>query len=188
MPVNTIPQKINVEFTYNDIVEFGNEGDHWEIFDGELVVSPPPNVKHQVVSGNLHQILRSFFHQKRLGKLLAAPIGVYFDVKTFFEPDLVYVSNENKNRIKENYIEGAPDLVVEIISPSSVKRDRGYKFRRYALEGVQEYWIVDPINEVVEIFELTAEGFQLMERFSNNQQVRSKMLQDFQFKVSEIWD
>jgi len=186
--VNTIPEKINVDFTYNDIVEFGQEGDHWEIFDGELIVFPPPNVKHQVVSGNLHRILANFVHQKRIGILVAAPIGVYFDIKTFFEPDLVFVSNENKNLIKENYIEGAPDLVVEIISASSIKNDRGSKFKRYARERVQEYWIIDPINEVVEIFELTSEGFQLTERFSNDQVVQTKIFPGLQFQVSEIWE
>jgi len=188
MAVTTIPPKINIEFTYDDIVEFGQEGDHWEICDGELIVSPPLNVKHQVVSSNLHRILSNFVHQNRLGILVSAPVGVYFDIKTFFEPDLVFVSNANRNRIKENYIEGAPDLIVEIISPSSVKRDRGFKFKRFALEGVQEYWIVDPINEMVEIYELTISGFQLVDRYSNDRQAQSKILQDFQFKVSEIWD
>ena len=127
-------------------------------------------------------------YQKELGMVLTSPIGVYFDIKRYFEPDLVFVSNENKNRIKENYIEGAPDLIVEIISPSSVKRDRGYKFRQFALEGVQEYWIVDPINEMVEVYEFTFTGFQLIDRYSIDQPVKSKILQDFQFIVSEIWD
>jgi len=188
MSVNAMQKKINVEFTYDDIVEFGQEGDHWELFEGELVVSPPPNVKHQIVVANLLFLLGEFVRNNKLGRLLPSPIGLYFDAKTFFEPDILFISNENKDRIKINYIKGAPDLVVEIISPESAKRDRGYKFKRYALEGMLEYWIVDPINENVEVYTLTEKGFQLSGRFSGGDKVRSNLFKEFEFNVAELWD
>ena len=188
MSVNVIPKKINVEFTYDDIVEFGREGDHWELFEGELVVSPPPNTKHQMVAMNLSSLFYDYAKKNRLGKVIAAPVGIYFDAKTFFEPDILFISNENKDRIKKNYIEGAPDVVIEIISPESAKRDRGYKFKRYALEGVREYWIVDPINENVEVYALTENGFQLSGRFIGEDKVRSNLFKELEFNVAELWD
>lgn len=100
----------------------------------------------------------------------------------------MFISNENKDRIKKNYIEGAPDVVIEIISPESAKRDRGYKFKRYALEGVREYWIVDPINENVEVYALTENGFQLSGRFIGEDKVRSNLFKELEFNVAELWD
>ena len=141
MSVNAMQNKINVEFTYDDIVdEIGPEREHLELFSGELVVSSRPIIKHQIVAGNISAIIHNYLKNNPKGRVLAFPVGIYLDAKTFFEPDILFISHENEDRIKKNYIEGAPDLVVEIISPESAKRDRGYKFKRYAREGVREYF------------------------------------------------
>ena len=130
-------------------------------------MSPPPNVKHQNIVGNIYFLIYKYVSEKKTGKVFPSPIGIHFDVKTYFEPDIVFVSHTRMHILEENYLNGAPDLVVEVISPSSAKRDRGYKFKRYTSEGVLEYWIVDPINENVEIYKLEDGIFQLVGRNSH---------------------
>lgn len=122
-----------------------------ELIDGEITMSPPPMTSHQSVSGNAYFYLRTLIQS---GRWFAAPTGVYLDEENIPEPDILWLAPEHIDKIKTRYIEGAPDLIVEILSKSTAARDKESKFHLYEKHGVREYWLVDPANEYVEVYAL----------------------------------
>lgn len=145
---------LNVE----DYYDLPDDNLRYEILDGELEMSPSPNVAHQRASGNLFAELRAHVRAHGLGEVFAAPIDVILAYTTIVVPDLVFVSNERAPLITKRAIEGAPDLLVEILSPSSTRRDRHTKAALYARLGVTHYWIVDPEARTLEEFVRTDAG------------------------------
>jgi Uma2 family endonuclease len=122
-----------------------------QIINGELVMSPSPSPLHQIISSNLNDLLKK--EAKKLGGIVFyAPIDLYVNKHNVFQPDLIYISKEKKGIISKRGIEGVPDLVVEIISPSNSYVDRYEKKDAYKKFGVPEFWIVDPANETLEIY------------------------------------
>ena len=148
-----------VRFLATDIWDTPDDGNRYEVIDGELYVTPPPIVLHQRTSGTLYHQVRGYLDAHPIGEIFAAPIGVILEGSGGFQPDLVYVSSARRAIITEQGIEGAPDLVVEILSPSTQSRDRGIKFRGYAAAGVTHYWIVDPRQRTLEAYRLGDEGY-----------------------------
>ncbi len=120
-----------------------------ELLDGEVYMAPPPMTSHQSVSGNAYFYLRTLIQQ---GRWFAAPTGVYLDEVNIPEPDILWLAPDHIDKIKPRYIEGAPDLIVEILSKSTAARDKESKFHLYERHGVLEYWMVDPSNEYVEVY------------------------------------
>lgn len=143
------------KLTYEDYLQFPEDGRRHEIIDGDHYVSAAPFVAHQRVSRNLMVHLHRHFHRTGLGEVLHAPVAVVLSQSDVVEPDLVVVLAEHAARIRRERIEGAPDLVVEILSPSTAYRDRGLKLDLYQKAGVSEYWIVDPERRVVQQYVLT---------------------------------
>jgi Uma2 family endonuclease len=176
-----------VKFTYQDLLTAPDDGNRYEIFEGELIVTPSPIVKHQIVSANLFGLLYNYIKSNNLGTLLAAPMDVYFNEETVVEPDLLFVSNKRSHILEERRINGAPDLIIEILSPGTAERDRGFKFRHYEKESVQEYWIADPEEETLEIFVLQENSFTLFEKFSNNDVVSPPLFSELSFNLSDLW-
>jgi len=149
-----------VKLTYDDFVLFPDDGKRHELIDGEHFVTPSPNTKHQVVCGNLYWLLRSHLQQHPLGRLFFAPFDVVFSMFDVVEPDLLYMSHERaKTILTDANVQGVPELVVEIASKSTRKRDETIKRRLYARSGVFEYWVIDPAIEVVRIYRRTGDGF-----------------------------
>ena len=149
-----LPQlKEEVYYTYADLLEL-EEDFRAELHDGELVMMSPPVTNHQRVSGELFFQIRSYLEGKACS-VFAAPFGVRLFPKkdrsddTVFEPDIVVICDPKK--LDEKGCNGAPDLVIEIISPSTARYDRVYKFRKYQKAGVREYWIVDPEKMFVQV-------------------------------------
>jgi Uma2 family endonuclease len=130
------------------------DGRRHEILDGEWVVTPAPNTKHQSVSKRLHRELTLQLEDTKLGIAFYAPIDVIFSNTRVAEPDLLVVATGRRNIISQRGIEGAPDLVVEILSPSSERIDREVKRKLYADGGVREYWLVDPRTSRIEVLSL----------------------------------
>jgi Uma2 family endonuclease len=149
----------HVRFLATDIWDTPDDGNRYEVIDGELYVTPPPVVAHQYPSGQLYGSIWSYLQTHPTGLLFSAPIGVILGINGGVQPDLVYVANEHRAIITDQGIEGAPDLVVEILSPSTQSRDRGIKFRGYAAAGVTHYWIVDPRQRTLETYRLGDEGY-----------------------------
>lgn len=143
--------------TYEDYVLFPEDGQRHEIIDGEHYVSPAPIPKHQRVSMRLSVRVGGLVETRQLGEVYAAPIDVLLSRHDVVQPDLLFNSNERTAILKEKNIQGAPDLVVEILSDSTRKLDEHLKLARYELLGVLEYWIVDPIAERAHVFRAAEE-------------------------------
>jgi len=145
--------------TYDDLLAFPDDGLRHELIDGEHYVAPAPNLKHQIVSMRLSVAIGSFVELHDSGLFLAARCDVVFSPTNVVEPDLLFLSRERSGLAAEQNIQGAPDLVIEILSPSTRNRDQGVKRRLYERMGVQEYWIADPAGETVSVYRRAGEVF-----------------------------
>ena len=149
----TTAANAGVKLTYEDFLLFPDDGQRHELIDGEHYVTPCPNTKHQQVSGNLYFLLRSYLEQHPIGRIFYAPFDIVFTQFDVVEPDLLYMSHERAATIlTSKHIEGTPELVVEIGSPSTRKRDETIKRRLYQRSGVSEYWVVDPELDLVRVY------------------------------------
>ncbi|MBA2278699.1 MAG: Uma2 family endonuclease [Chloroflexia bacterium] len=141
--------------TYDDLCQTPDDGNRYEIIDGELIVSPAPNLDHQRLLGELFALVRGYVRQHRLGRVFLAPVDVRLSAHDVVEPDLLFIRRERRDIYgSRRYVQGPPDLVVEIISPSSEKTDPGRKFDLYASSGVPEYWLMDPATRRFQLFVL----------------------------------
>lgn len=142
------------EWTYAEFARLPDDGNRYEIIDGELEVTPSPQPKHQDLIGALTERLRPFVRQNQLGRIYPGPIDLLFAEGDYLVPDLVFVRQERLDTVTDRGVESAPDLVVEVLSPSTAMRDRGIKRSRYAHYGVPEYWIIDPDRRFIDVYKL----------------------------------
>ena len=163
------------------------EGAPYQLIEGELIMTPAPNPGHQMISGNLFKKFSSFVDERKLGILLYSPIDVYLDDENAFQPDIVFISKERQEIIKKDGIYGAPDLVVEVLSPSTAHYDLKEKFRVYERSGVREYWIVEPEMNSVEIYSNEKEHFSLIARAEGEGKVESVLLKGFKLTLEEVF-
>jgi Uma2 family endonuclease len=147
------------KLTYDDFLLFPDDGKRHELIDGEHFVSPSPNLRHQRVLARLHLLAGSFVIERRLGEVFFAPFDVLFSRHDVVEPDLLFVSNERKAILTAANVKGAPDLVVEVLSPSNRRQDEVLKRSLYDRGGVDEYWIIDPEVETIKVFRREAGTF-----------------------------
>ncbi len=136
------------EWTVDDYMQL-EEGLLAQLLDGALIISPTPSPHHQWVIG---QVYLKLHEKKQQGEFFFSPIDVYLDKKNVLQPDLIFISAENSKIISERGIEGSPDLVVEVVSPSNSYIDRNFKKKKYLEFGVKEVWILDPANKTLEIY------------------------------------
>ncbi|MBI4645542.1 MAG: Uma2 family endonuclease [Bacteroidia bacterium] len=122
------------------------EGKYCQLINGEIIMSPSPSTKHQRISKRIFKKIDAYVEENYLGETFYAPIDVYFDEENAFEPDILFVSKERLDIIKEDGIYGAPDLVIEILSLSNSYHDTKTKKKIYEKYGVKEYWLVDPMD------------------------------------------
>lgn len=147
-----------IKLTYEDYLHFPEDGKRHELIEGEHVVTPAPNTRHQIVHASLFRVLSGFVHEQSLGQVLSAPTDVVLSEHDVVQPDLLFVAREHRDRIGEARLEGAPDLVVEIVSEGTRRRDEVLKRHLYERHGVGEYWLVDPAVETVKVFRRTEDG------------------------------
>lgn len=138
--------------TYEDLQDLPDDGQRHELIDGEHYVTPSPNTRHQVIVGNLHYHIRAFLESRPLGRIYLAPFDVVLTPSDVVEPDLLYVAAPRGEIVTKKNVEGAPDLVVEVLSEGTRRRDELIKRKLYEARGVQEYWVVDPELEVVKVY------------------------------------
>ncbi|MCR4405186.1 MAG: Uma2 family endonuclease [Candidatus Acetothermia bacterium] len=183
--------RTKIKFTYEDYKSLPeSETKRYELLGGELVMVPSPTEYHQRISGNLEFILRQFIRERALGQLYYAPLDVVLgqgEEREVTQPDIFFISKERSQIIAEKEIQGAPDLVVEIISPGTEARDRGYKKTLYARHGVKEYWIVDPEAETVEVLLLGERGFARAALYGKADSLRSPLLSGLEIKLEEVF-
>jgi len=176
----------SLKYTHADLLAMPDDGKRREIIDGELYVTPSPLNRHQLILFNLTMAFGKFLETHPLGQLRFAPLDVILSEHDVVEPDLLFVLNEHREFLQD-WVRGAPDLVVEILSPSTEVRDRGLKLKAYARYGVGEYWIVDPAAEAVEIYRLAAQGFQLARKCGKEGTVETPLLPGFSLPVSSVF-
>ncbi|HEX7809720.1 MAG TPA: Uma2 family endonuclease [Thermoanaerobaculia bacterium] len=138
--------------TYDDYALIPSDGRRHEIIDGEHYVNPAPNSKHQRVVVNLVMAMAAFVKRHGLGHVYVAPYDVVLSSGDVLQPDVLFITSEREALITDANLQGAPNLVIEILSPSTRKLDQTVKLRRYDRFGVDEYWIVDPESETVAIY------------------------------------
>jgi len=144
-------------FTYEDYLNFPQDGRRHELIDGEHVVTPSPVRRHQELVVRLTAAMEVYLRGRPIGHVFVAPFDVILSDLDVVEPDLLYISNE-RSEILRDWVHGAPDLVVEILSPGTRKVDEITKRRLYDRVGVKEYWIVDPELDAVKIFHRAEDG------------------------------
>ena len=176
--------------TYEDYLQFPDDGKRHEIIEGDHYMTPAPRTKHQRISRRLLVALSGFAASRRLGEVFAAPFDVVLSDENVVQPDLLFVSAARADIVTEDNVQGAPDLIVEILSESSRKKDEVTKRKLYERFGVQEYWIVDPELEIVKIFKLTQQGYGRASELSKetNDVLTTEFLPGFACAVSEIFE
>ena len=151
----TRPPTAGPKLTHDDLVYFPDDGKRHELIDGEHYVTPSPNLKHQAIVANLVALLWAHLDHHPVGQVFSAPFDVVFSDFDVVEPDVLYVSHARRRAVLTlQNIQGAPDLVVEVGSPGTRRRDERLKHQLYERFGVSEYWVVDPDLDVVKVFRL----------------------------------
>jgi Uma2 family endonuclease len=140
------------QYTYQDYLLFPEDGNRHEIIGGEHYVSPAPNRRHQITVGNFHFQIRLFLERNPLGEILLSPFDVVLSDWDVVQPDLLFISRERSSISQERGAFGAPDLVIEVLSESTRKRDETIKLSLYDAMGVLEYWIADPEARAVKVY------------------------------------
>jgi Uma2 family endonuclease len=163
-------------------------GDRWaEWVNGEVIVMSPVNFEHADVHSFLFRLIGGFVDDNELGKVVSEPFQIRFaKQKSRRSPDIIFISEQRLSIVKKQHAEGAPDLIVEIISPDSQSRDRREKFLEYQSVGVREYWIVDPLSEKIEAYSLSRDRkYKAIEPVSDR--IPSKTLPGFYLKPVWFW-
>ena len=164
----------------------GKQFSEWK--DGEIIEMSPPSIRHQHLSAFLLTVMRLYANKHAAGVVLSAPAAMKLRrQKAAREPDIFFLATERAKLLKQNYLDGAADLIVEIISPESVGRDRGEKFVEYEAAGVREYWLIDPEREQAEFYQLAENGRYRLMALGDGEVFRSAVLQGFWLRVLWLW-
>lgn len=175
------------KLTYRDLQAMPNDGKRYELIDGEVYMTPSPSRKHQQALGNIYFAVRAFAEERDAGEVYFAPFDVVFDERNALQPDLLFVRKDRLKLIGHAHVKGAPDLVVEVLSPSTASYDRETKLQVYARAGVSEIWFVDPERRTVEVLNLGADGrFILTASLSGDGTIVSAALPDLSLTLGQI--
>lgn len=174
------------KLTYHDYCLPPDDGKRYEIIDGDLYMTPASLTRHQVLVGRLLQMFMNYLDQHPIGQVLTAPCDVVLSDVGVVQPDLLLVLNHGKARITERNIQGPPDLLVEILSPSTASRDRDLKRKRYEYYGVCEYWLVDPAEKTIDILALTNATFVEVGKGTIHTTIASSLLPDLPLDLTKL--
>ena len=159
-PAAPAPTGHGVKLTSDDFLLFPDDGNRHELVDGEHCVTPSPNVEHQRVQINLVRAMLSYLDAHPIGEIFCAPLDIVLSPHDVVEPDLFYISHERAAQVlTPQNVRGAPELVIEIASHSTRKRDETIKRRLYERDGVSEYWIVDLEIDAIRVYRRTGDRF-----------------------------
>src|SRR3989304_6276542 len=175
------------KITYADYLKI-DDNNRYEIFHGELCMVPAPSTSHQSVSRNLEFLIWNCVKQKGLGNVFDAPIDIVFDDDEVFQPDIVFIKSENQSIIGKNAIQGVPDLIVEIVSPSSTFYDTIEKKDIYRKYGVKEYWIIFPDEKVIEVLSLEKGEYLQFCKSKKEGIVKSKILEGLEIDSKDVFE
>jgi len=176
-----------IKFTYKDYLLLP-EDKRYEIIDGELFMAPAPSTYHQDISRDIEFILWNFVKENDLGKIYYAPCDVILSKSDIVQPDILFISKERIPKIvTEKNVRGAPDLIIEIISPSRISRDKVLKKKLYAKYGVKEYWIIDYRKEEIEVMVLGESGFKTVKKYRKDETLESPLIKGLRIDLREVF-
>jgi Uma2 family endonuclease len=174
-----------IKFTAKDYMS-APEDKRYQLLDGEMILAPSPTSRHQTISAALFAALRQFIASHNLGRVWYALLDVVLSDHDVAQPDILFVSNARSAIITEANIQGGPDLVVEILSPSSEQYDRGYKQALYGRHGVREYWIVDPESETVDVLCESEQGLVTAATYGATDTLVSPLLEGLSIELGPV--
>ena len=177
--------KTPIKATYQDYLKLP-EDSRYELIEGKLLMTPSPFLRHQSVIAKLYKYLSQYVDANNLGKIYFAPLDVILSNETVVQPDILFVSHQ-RSSILRDWVHGAPDMIVEIISQGSKERDRLIKKSLYEKHGVQEYWMVDLEREFVEALVLKESSYELLGIFMKEDTLSSPIFQDLKLSVASIF-
>jgi Uma2 family endonuclease len=175
--------------TYQDYAGLPDDGRRYQILDGELCVTPAPGSRHQEIGGNLFAAIHAHVKGHGLGKVFPAPIDVILsdapEHTSIVQPDIVFVATDRLDRISARGIEGAPTLVVEVLSPTTAAIDRRRKRDLYARHGVPYYWLVDGETHAIEMYRLSGRTYDLLARVTGDALVAAEPFPGL--RLNNLW-
>lgn len=177
---------VQTKLTYADYAKTPDD-ERYELLDGLLIKIPTPLVYHQRVLGNLLYRVAPFVSERKLGHVYPRPTDVVLSETTVVEPDILFVSSQRSHILTRENIQGAPDLVVEILDPPTAERDRTIKLDLYAQHGVKEYWIVDPDTKTIMVMLRGESGFDVVGVYGEGEMLGSPTLEEFSVALEEIF-
>lgn len=192
-PLKSKTWPLQGHWTYQDYLRLPDDGKRYEIIEGVLYMVNAPSFLHQFIVSTLTRSLGNFVAENELGLVLTAPFEVHLSPKTRpVQPDVLFIRNENWPATEAAFFEGPPDLVVEVLSPSTTRTDRFIKFNTYEQAGVLEYWIVNPKTRSVEVYELTVNKdnineYKLKGEFTATDLIESNLLNGLKLITSTIF-
>lgn len=173
--------------SYEAFLDWADEDTLAEWMDGAVVMVSPASARHLLVAAFLQELVTTFVKVHTLGVVLPPPFQMKLE-RSGRELDLLYLANAHRDRMKETYLDGPADLVVEIVSPESAERDRGDKFTEYQSARIPEYWLIDPRLEQAEFYQLDAEGRYQSTSLDAGGIYRSRMLPGFWLLLEWLWE
>jgi len=184
------PAAPGVKLTYEDFLLFPDDGKRHELIDGEHYVTPTPNLKHQSIVMNLGGMIWSWLQQHPVGRMFNVPLDVVLSEFDVVEPDLQFTSRDRLEIFTKQNVRGAPDLVVEVGSPSTRQRDETIKRRLYERFGVSEYWIIDPELDVIKVYRRVDERYVRVAELSleNGDVLTTPLLPGLEMPLSTIFE
>ena len=180
--------EVVTKLTYEEFRQLPDDGKRYELIHGEVHVTPAPNTRHQWVSHNLDFSVTSFVQQMHLGEVWVAPLDVRLIDNVAVQPDLIFVSNARAEIIQEDFIAGTPDLVVEILSPSTARHDRATKLQLYAEAGVPNVWYLDPVAKTVEVLKLQGKKYVMDSVLAGDQALTSDLFPGWELPLEKLFD
>jgi Uma2 family endonuclease len=159
----------------------------YEVIDGALYLTPAPTPYHQIVKRRIERLLEDHVESGGLGQILDAPCDVVLSRFDVLQPDILFIVTDRMSIMGEKYISDAPDLVVEVLSPGTRKRDRVFKSKRYARFGVREMWIADPDRKTIEVFVNADGGFRSEAVYRGDEVVKSPLLPGLEIPLARVF-
>ena len=176
------------KLTYEQFRQLPDDGKQYELVHGEVHLTPAPTTRHQFVLRNLTGSLLHYLDKNTLGELAFAPLDVRLGEDTALQPDLIFVSSSRADIIQEDFIAGAPDLVVEILSTSTAAHDRATKLPIYAEAGVPEVWLIDSQAKTVEVLRLQGKKYFVEATHAGDQVLTSDFFSGWQLPLRDLFD
>ncbi len=176
-----------VPMTYAEYALLPQDRNRYEVLDGELFMTPSPTYRHQVAAFELASILRNHVARHGLGRVLVAPMDVVLSETNIVQPDILFLRADRVPSGDAANIRVAPDLVVEVVSPSSIAEDREHKKAVYARHGVFHYWIVDPEARTLEMYSLAGASYALAAEYAGDASATSSLFPGLAIPLTQLW-